>query len=115
MLCCVIPMAVAAVVTFVTGSTAAMFTGPMLYVTIALTALSMVMMGYYAWKLFSKYVLGNDSDSCCSTASETPSCCSSKAKTSDHFKPDPVPQPKNNDVVIEIEPTPTSSHCAKAT
>ncbi len=77
-------MAVAAIVTLVTGSTAAMFSGPMLYVTIGLTALSVGVMGYYAWGLFSKYILGN-SGSCCDTETEIPSCCQAKGKKSADF------------------------------
>ena len=85
MLCCIIPLAVAAIVTLVTGSTAAMFSGPMLFVTIGLTALSMGVMAFYSWKLFSKYILGT-SDSCCETK-EKPSCCHAKMKKAMDEKP----------------------------
>lgn len=95
MLCCIIPLAVAVIVTAVTGSTAALFSGPMLYVTIALTALSMGVMAYYSWKLFSKYVLGK-SDSCCETK-EKPSCCHSKMKKA--MEENPSSSPKR--IVIE--------------
>lgn len=116
MLCCIIPMTVAAIVTFVTGSTAAMFSGPMLYVTIGMTAISMGVMAYYGWKLFSKYVLGNNPDSsCCDTSSQTPSCCNSKGKTSSDFEPAPLPKLSDDvtgDMDVPLLPEKKSDHGA---
>lgn len=74
MLCCIIPMAIAAIATAITGSSVALFSGPMLLVSIASIAVSVGMMAYWGYRLFRWYAFGSPGPCCKNTCSSGRSC-----------------------------------------
>lgn len=96
MLCCIIPMAIAAATSLITGVSISLFSGPMLYATIAFMALSTSYFLYEAYSYFSNYFYNTPSTGCgCESEGKAKNSCHSKM--TDAMKETPSRRPTLNE------------------